>query len=250
MEDSLPGRSGPDADREKPSGDDRPGAKWLDIREAARCLQVSEKTIRRRIKAGKVRSQKISGVWFVALEDHPRLSDIPSPSPPPPAAPPSAPEPADDEKLDEIKDSIRHILKRLDEVDKKLYVLAEEREHVIASSSLNIRKMEQTVEQLTEENRRLREELRTASAQMQPAAAEDLRTAEEEPTPPPPGEAAQLPKLETGDTLELKAMLASNERGLNLLREEVEKKEGILQQKDRDIIRLENELRILKGKTA
>lgn len=253
MENSFRGASGSQLNQKEPPEDGQTATKWVDIREAARLLNVSEKTVRRRIKTGKVHSQKISGVWFVALDDHPKLSDLPSPSPPPPAPPPRIKEPANDEKLDEIKESIRYILKRLDEVDKKLYVLAEEREHVIAAGSVNIRKMERVIEDLTEENRKLREELPAEDErwEMENAeAAEDVETFDRKQPPSDTEEDYVLPKSGTGDTLELKAMIASNERGLSLLREELRKKDKALRQRERDTATLENELRMLKGKSA
>lgn len=219
---------------------------WMDIRDAARVLAVSEKTIRRRIKAGKIRSQKKSGVWFVAVEQAPKTFRI---SPPPAAAevPRSAAEPPEprtenDPRIGEIKEIMRHVLRRLDEVDKKLYVLAEERERVIAGAH-GLTEMESRIARLTEENRRLESELAGARTA-------DARPEYETHAPQPGFNETETLRARADEIRELKATIGSNERGLTLLRGELEKKDEIIRHCEREIARLENEMRPLKSRPA
>ncbi|MEW5945739.1 MAG: helix-turn-helix domain-containing protein [bacterium] len=212
--------SGPDysAGIQSPAYD---GDFWLDIRESAKRLGTSEKTVRRYIKSGRLRARKISGVWFVGFGKTAPAADAPETA----TAPGLVPEPAMDERLGRIEEKIGGIIEQIKEMNKKLYVLSEEREHIIAAKSLDLLKKEEIIERLEEENRRLIDEvgaMREEAGQLRQSAPKDV----------------QALKNKTDEILSLKATIASNERGLALLREEAALKDRAMREKNREIAEL------------
>ena len=218
----------------------RIGEEWIDIGEAARRLGVSEKTVRRRIKASRIGARKVRGVWFVSVAG----SDAKTPSALP--APPEqkhAPEPLlraqispDEQHIErpkKVEEDTSFILKKLSDLDRVL----DERDRNLTSQLADIQRRGETIDRLTEENRKLQEEvlmLREETIQLRQNSPKDIHALKD--------------KME--EIISLKATIASNQRGLALLRDEVQEKEKLLQEKENQILLLKEKIRDIESQTA
>jgi excisionase family DNA binding protein len=213
---------------------------WIDIGEAARRLGVSEKTVRRRIKAGRIGARKIRGVWFVSVTE----SDAKTPSAL--LAPPEqkhAPEPLlhaqithDEqhiERLKKVERDISYILNKLSDLDRVL----DERDRNLTSQLADIQRQGETIDRLTEENRKLQEEvliLREEAIQLRQNTPKDIYALKD--------------RME--EIMALKATIASNQRGLALLRDEVQEKQKSLQERENQTLILQEKVRVMESQTA
>ncbi len=50
--------------------------KYLTVPEAARYLQVNEETIRRNVRSGRLKAEKIGNQWFIRKNDLPSYEEV------------------------------------------------------------------------------------------------------------------------------------------------------------------------------
>jgi excisionase family DNA binding protein len=266
-----------------------PEGDLLDINDAAEYISVSSKTIRRYIQSGKLRARKVRNVWFLSRAELDKLVEREKPAAVAAAAavpvPAFDPALADEikqslaalgerlgERLndnDEIKQAIESLGERLnniegirnsiasfneravdaddirksfdlfneriEEVDKKLFLISQERENQHVRPDL-IEK-EQEIEFLKTDNVKLIEELQRIKKEIA-----DLKQNG------PKDTIILKNKLEENESL--KSTIASNERGLALLRREVEQRDLIIKKKDQSIQELKESIRQLEEQAA
>ncbi len=220
-----------------------PEGDLLDINGAAEYLGVSSKTIRRYIKAGKIRARKVRNVWFCPRPELDKLIAVEAPPAPvaPEAAPAAAPvvqfDPAAliEPVLDQIKPFLEEFKGSMREVDRKLFLISQERENQHTRPDL-IEK-EQEIDFLKSDNQRLIEEiqlLKKELADLRLNGPKDIQILKN--------------KVEEVDTL--KATIASNERGLSLLRQEVRDRDEITRRNEQTIKELKERLRVAEEEAA
>jgi len=203
-----------------------PEGDLLDIAGAAEYLSISTKTVRRYIKAGRLRARKVRNVWFCPRTELDKL--IESERPAATAAAAKLTPGADPALLDELRAAISNLDEHLKEIDKKLYLISQERENQHVRPDL-IEK-EQEIEFLKADNMKLIEELQRVKkeiADMKQNGPKDTMILKN--------------KIEENEAL--KATIASNERGLTLLRREVEIRDIQIKKKDDTIQELKERLR-------
>jgi hypothetical protein len=200
-----------------------PEGELLDISAAADFLSISTKTVRRYISSGKVRARKVRNVWFCPRAELEKL--IEKESPPAAAAIPALAETMP--VLLELKDALVQLNKRIGAIDDRLFLISQDRELRKIHSEPS---PEETQEieyakadnlKLIDEQQRIKKEI----ADLRQNGVKDI----------------QLLKSKADEIESLKSRIASNERGLNLLRAEIA-------QKDESLARKEDTIRDLKRK--
>ncbi len=236
-------------------GDDKyPGDELLDISRAAEYLSKSDKTVRRYIKAGRIRARKVRNVWYcpraeldkilaseaedanesgksavaeaglleeikttletIRREKTPGMDAI---------AVPSKQTEQKEALFAEIRETLETIKRQNEEIGKRLYLLSREREQGIEELKAEVRK-------LNDETSRLRAELSDAKSSG-PKDTQALKSKQEE--------------LES-----MRAVIASNERGLALLREDVERGVAEVKERDAQIAEMRERLRSMESELA
>ena len=211
-----------------------PDGELLDIGGAADYLSVSSKSIRRYISSGKIRAKKIRNVWFCPREELDKL--IEAKNPPPPAPPAAVALPAfDASALDAIGATLEQIKDRMKAIDDRLFLFSQEREsrHIRPDSS----EKDQDFEFLKADNLKLIEEQQRLKKELA-----DLKQNGSKDT--------QLLKSKSEEAETLKAKIASNERGLNLLRAELAEREEAVARKDENIRELKERINALEQEAA
>gem|GEM_PF-2295750 len=225
-----------------------PEGDLLDITAAAEYISVSTKTIRRYIQGGKLRARKVRNVWFLSRSELDKLVERDKPAPVaaaqiPAFVPAFDPSLAEDIKksLDSfnerlagaegIKAALNNFNERLEEFDKRLYLLSQERENQHVRPDL-IEK-EQEIEFLKTDNLKLIEELARIKKEIA-----DLKQNGPKDT--------MILKNKVEENESLKSTVASNERGLSLLRSEVEQRDLLIKKKDQAIQELSVRVRQLE----
>jgi len=220
-----------------------PEGDLLDINDAAEYISVSSKSIRRYIQSGKLRGRKVRNVWFLPRAELDKyLERERPPAQAPVAAEAAGPQAAavivpafDPAAVEEIKSALGGFAERLSEIDRKLYLISQERENQHVRPDL-IEK-EQEIEFLKADNMKLIEELQRVKkeiADLRQNGPKDM----------------MLLKNKIDENESLRATLASNERGLSLLRREAEQRDILLKQKDASINDLKEQARRLEEQNA
>ncbi|MEW6200657.1 MAG: helix-turn-helix domain-containing protein [bacterium] len=213
---------------------------WLDIGEASLRLGVSEKTVRRRIKSNKIAARKIRGVWFVAVPQSSGDSGILPETLPPSKQTLSQVHPSPiasdahlNERLKKMENDTEYILKKLTAIDRTLEV----RDRNLTFQLTDLNRQAETIDRLTVENKKLQDEvliLREEAIQLrQNIHPKDTHTLKN--------------KME--EIIELKATIASNQRGLALLRDEVNEKEKNLKEKEQEVLLLREKIHRMEANT-
>lgn len=207
----------------------------LDVTAAAKYLSVSTKTIRRHIASGKVRARKVRNVWFCPRAELDKLIEVKAPPAPAAAAAPAV----DLSVVADLKVTLEDIRNLMKGIDGRLFLISQDREsrHIRPDSAEKYQEAEFIRAdnlKLIEEQQRLKKDL----ADLRQNGAKDL----------------QLLKSKTDEIESYKARIASNERGLNLLRgdladrdEAVLRKDEIIRELKERINGLEQELAALKS---
>ncbi|HOO56489.1 MAG TPA: helix-turn-helix domain-containing protein [bacterium] len=202
----------------------------LDINGAAEYLSVSTKTVRRYIKSGKLRARKVRNVWFCPRVELDGLLDRgKSDEAPETIVAPSS------EILDEFRGMFDEFKGLMKEIDRKLFLISQERENQIVRPDL-IEK-EQEIEYLKLDNQKLIEEMQRMKKQI----SEQSQSGPKD---------MSLLKSKSEEIELLNAKISSNERGLELLRQEIVKKDEIIRQKDETIREIKDFVRTYEEEMA
>lgn len=211
-----------------------PEGDLLDIKQSAKHLDVSTKTIRRYIKAGKLSARKVRNVWFVPKTEVEALKKGESSAGAEPEEQPAQaeqeiqeqPRPQQQQQDTGLPDFIRKIDTNLEtlkqqvgELDRRLYLFSQEREAGRISGEGNTTELESRNQQLEAENERLEEQaaaLRDEIDRLKKNGPKDT----------------MVLKQKSEEIEALKATIASNQRGLSILREEVGQYQNEIQEKD------------------
>jgi excisionase family DNA binding protein len=248
-------------------GEDKyPGDELLDISRAAEYLSKSDKTVRRYIKSGRIRARKVRNVWYCpraeldkilaseaedaeeggksVVSESGLLEEIKTtletirrektPGMEPVAAPSKQSEKSD-AVFDEIRETLAAIKRQNEEIGKRLYLLSRERESGIVRPDLL--EKEQEIEDLKAEVRKLNDETSRLRAELSDAKAAGPKD-------------TQLLKSKQEELETMRAVIASNERGLALLREDVERGVVALKERDAQIAELRERLRSMESELA
>ena len=218
-----------------------PEGDLLDINDAAEYISVSTKSVRRYLQSGKLRGRKVRNVWFLPRAEldkfieREREAAVPVQTPVATVvAVPAAPS-IDPAVIDEIKNVLSGFSERLSEIDQKLYLISQDRENQHVRPDL-IEK-EQEIEFLKTDNLKLIEELQRVKQEVA-----DLKQSHPKET--------LLLKNKMDEIESLKATISSNERGLTLLRREVEQRDIMLKQKETLAADLKEQIKRLEEQLA
>lgn len=203
-----------------------PEEDMIKIEEAADFLDVSTKTIRQYIRSGKLHAKKKREAWLISVSELKVLKD--SPEDDSEAGGTAKPGRNIEAWLGNISDSINQLKTQMIEVDRRLFLISREREAMYNRPETV--KREHSLERLKAENAKLAEEL-------QQAKKENIQLRQNGPKD------SQILKNKNEEVEALKATVASNQRGLSLLRDEVE-------QYKEDVRRRDASIRELKNKTV
>ena len=190
---------------------DEPFPGQLDIKQAADLLDVSTKTIRRYIQNGKLKADKIRNIWLIPVEEVDKLR-YPGET---------------DQAAGRLPDELWSMMEGIAD---KLGGLEETVRHLAGPSQEELEDTSNQMLQLEEENSILRTELEDLKQQLQKARSEHAVD-------------PQVAKTRAEEIDNLKATIASNDRGLTLLREEVATKDRIIQEKEKEILQLLDKLK-------
>ncbi len=248
-------------------GDDKyPGDELLDISRAAEYLSKSDKTVRRYIKAGRIRARKVRNVWYcpraeldkilaseaedanesgksavaeaglleeikttletIRREKTPGMDAI---------AVPSKQTEQKEALFAEIRETLETIKRQNEEIGKRLYLLSREREQGIVRPDLL--EKEQEIEELKAEVRKLNDETSRLRAELSDAKSSGPKD-------------TQALKSKQEELESMRAVIASNERGLALLREDVERGVAAVKERDAQIAEMRERLRSMESELA
>lgn len=204
----------------------------LDIRDAARYLGVSTKTVRRHIDSGKITAEKIKNVWYVTTDELDQIMKRPAKS-----SAKAVPETVIEEYMARLDVVLMAISDKISGINGRLDLLEEEPAGKAATSGNS----SEELELLREENERLSAALERAGREARDVR-ENGHTADN-----------QLLKNKSEEIEELRATIVSNRRGLTLLREEVarykeelRRKESVIKDLKARLLELEQELAELR----
>ncbi len=252
-----------------------PDDTYLDIKSAAEFIKASPKTIRRYIQGGKVGARMVGNSWFVERASLERIlmdGEIKPGRKPLKSDDPDDPDnfghpgDSDDYPYDETdfddhgdescsatystdplldidyenltqSDILGAMLERLDSIERRLFIISAERESSFSAPAESSQSCTEEIGQLKSENSRLAAELDSARKE-----ADHLRASA-------PKETAAL-KSKSEENESLRATIASNLRGLNLLKRELEDKTDEIHRKDAIIRDLKDRIRDMEDQIS
>ncbi len=217
-----------------------PDGDLLDIKQSAAFLDVSTKTIRRYIKAGKLSARKVRNVWFVPISEVETLKNSEAG-----IEPVQSP---DDQTTEEqnyiVPDFIRRIdsnlvdiKQQISELDRRLYLFSQERESGRFANEDGISDLEARNEQLIQDNDRLDEQINELREELERARKNGPKD-------------TQVLKQKSEENEALKATIASNQRGLSILRDEVRQYQNKMREKEKIIEKLRARIASLEKELA
>ena len=190
---------------------------YADIKQAADILNVSTKTIRRYIQSDRLHAEKIRNVWLISESEITRLREdtVQEPAAVPGAAP------------REFVDALERIQDRLNAIEIRLGDLSPD-------INQDLDEAQSRATQLEDENQALREEISDLKQELAKVRSENVHD-------------PQAGKARAEEIDALRATIVSNERGLALLREEVQHKDTIVREKEQEIIQLLDKLKEMEN---